>query len=104
MNVIDKYAVSQERTIDAIRIKLVDRAFLAVIVWPDRDTDKPCCKLPESSQSWLDVRPGDTVLLKNDKNVWTQRTVEEVSLYRVFPTEFNGTTVTCARDWLEGRE
>jgi len=90
-----------QRTILAIEVRIVARLFLGVVVWPFEDAEEGCCKLPDKSQSWLDVESGDVVLLFDEiRQVWVERCVESVRLLLANPAEFNGTIVESARSWL----
>ena len=95
--------MEMQRTLHALEIHRVSKDWRSFHVWPDNPADKPCAKLPEKSQSWLDVRAGDCVLMKNEKTgIWQQWHVKAVKLFLVHPTLFNGQTVECGRAWLEG--
>lgn len=87
-------------------VEYIAEQFVAVIAWPEHEPRDPCAKLIESDASWLDVKSGDKVLSRQrsakGRFYWVDRIVKQVTLYRVFPTSYNGRIVSSGRDWLEG--
>jgi len=94
---------TEKRELHAIMVQLVASKYRGVCVWPDHEPDKPCCKLPDSSDSWLDAHAGDSVLLwAPGKRLWIQQTIASITLYRVFPVKYCNLVVSSAREWLDG--
>jgi hypothetical protein len=96
--------MTQERSLSALMVELCLPERTSVIVWPDHEPDKPCCK---SDKPWIDLQPGDRVQLKQKgekRDWWASVVVKRVILYRCHPVEFNDRAVNCGRDWLEGRD
>lgn len=56
--------MNEPRTLHAIMIELCAKQFLAVRCWPDREPEDPCCRLKGGQPSWLDLQPGNQVLLR----------------------------------------
>ena len=97
---------NKTRTLHALEFRIFAKDFCAVIVWPNETPQNPACKLIDPIRSWLTIKAGDEVLLRRDgpngRSYWDKRNVESVTLFRVFPVEFNGRIVTSAQDWLDG--
>jgi hypothetical protein len=94
---------TEKRELGAIMVRLVASRYQAVCVWPDHEPEKPCCKLPDQAMSWLEAKAGDTILLwEAAKNLWVQRTIHSITLYRVFPVKYCNVVVTSAGEWLGG--
>ena len=93
----------EKRELHALMVQLVAPRYTAVCVWPANEPDKPCCKLPESTSSWLDACAGETVLLWDaGKRLWVKRSIASIALYRAFPVKYCDRVVRTAREWLGG--
>lgn len=66
----------------------VDRDVTASVLWP-----------AHPDHTFLDVKAGDVLVGRARR----KETVERVEIFRAFPTSACGLTITCGRDWLEGR-
>lgn len=94
---------TEKRELHAIMVRLLTARYQAVCVWPDREPQKPCCRLPDRNDSWLDAKSGDAVLLWDvGKKTWVRRSIATITLYRVFPVKYCDLEVTTAREWLNG--
>jgi hypothetical protein len=91
----------ENRILRAIQVWIVAKDFRAIICWPDHEPEKPITKLPDASQSWLDVQAGDAILM-SEEGVWRQGRIKEVSLYRAHPARYGNRVISSARDWLTG--
>ena len=96
----------EARQLHTIQIRFRDHEHRYVIVWPfEPNSDRHCCKLINSKRTWLTCRAGDAVLLRKEKSTeWERFFVESVTLFRVFPVEFNGKEVETAQGWLDGSD
>lgn len=70
-------STAEQRILHAIMVELVDTQYRAICVWPDRQPEKPCAKLPDPSASWLDVKSVDEVYLKTSKDSKRPRAIRD---------------------------
>ena len=92
----------KKRTVHAIQINLRSPETMYVIIWPFENRGF-CLRLINSKRTWLTARAGDAVLLRREKSTELVRHfIESISLFRVFPVEFDGTIVETAQAWLDG--
>ena len=93
----------QTRQLHALQIKLKTPKHLSVIVWPAENREG-CCRLINSKRTWMTARAGDAVLLKRQDSADYERVfIDDITLYRVYPVEFNGTVVETAQSWLAAK-
>ena len=86
-----------------LSFKLVGRPN-RIVVWPDDPAQwRGELKLPDLSQSWLDVKAGDVILMRDEHtSIWKQHTVESVWIFRCQPISWSGLgAVESGRAWLE---
>lgn len=55
------------------------KEYLAVVCWPDREPEDPCCRLKGDNATWIDLKAADTVLLRQTTQrgriYWVKRIV-----------------------------
>lgn len=101
----DQAMKSPQIILHAIEFKVATRKRYSLIHWFDGDAGRELMMRPPGSPDWLDLKVGDSILVCGQIKyaTWTRTTITEVRLHSVSPQKFNGTVVTSAREWLEGR-
>jgi hypothetical protein len=61
-----------------------------------------CLPLLDSRKSWMTVGRDDILMLTADQKSWQKKSITQIELYRVFPTEQNGEIVETAQAWIDG--
>ena len=91
-----------ERMRHAIEVRLRSKVSLSVIIWPANQPNDPCVKLTGPSKVWMTASAGYPVLLRHqDEKLWTKYDIESITLFRVYPGEFNGAVVLSATNCLD---
>jgi hypothetical protein len=86
-----------ERVICALSFELQGETPQAVSVW--LGAVPYGVRLADSKKTWLTAKAGDSLVVNGKPE-----TIARVRLYSVFPFDHCDREVTCAADWLAGRE